>query len=139
MWEYFDISASTRMRVRARQPDDARLAGGLRGRAALLVEHIFRGKRDDRRRVVHASETRPLAELAGESSANDSELANGNARERPVTRGDRVVAYDDIRRGPRRSSRCASIGAVWSSCSPDFGVRSGDRQPASRRSSRRFC
>ena len=40
--------------------------------------------------------------------------------------GDRVVAYlPEHRRGRRRlPSRAQVVGAIWSSCSPDFGVRS---------------
>ena len=42
-----------------------------------------------------------------------------------VIRGDRVVAYmPNIPQTVMAFLACASIGATWSSCSPDFGTRS---------------
>ena len=42
-----------------------------------------------------------------------------------VGRGDRVVAYmPNIPETAAAFLACASLGAVWSSCSPDFGARS---------------
>ena len=42
-----------------------------------------------------------------------------------VERGDRVVAYmPNIPETAAAFLACASLGAVWSSCSPDFGARS---------------
>ena len=42
-----------------------------------------------------------------------------------VKRGDRVVAYmPNIPQTVMAFLACASIGAIWSSCSPDFGTRS---------------
>ena len=50
---------------------------------------------------------------------------------RPACAGSVSVAatgsWRSSRTSPRRSSRflaCASIGAIWASCSPDFGTRS---------------
>jgi acetoacetyl-CoA synthetase len=124
LWEYFDISASTphervlgsRMMPGAEWFPGARLS---------YAEHIFRGKRDDEVAIVHASETRPLAELRwGELRELTAQIAAG-LRANGVTRGDRVVAYmPNISETTAAFLACASIGAVWSSCSPDFGVRS---------------
>ncbi|MCG3084647.1 AMP-binding protein, partial [Anoxybacillus sp. LAT27] len=42
-----------------------------------------------------------------------------------VKRGDRVVAYmPNIPETVMAFLACASIGAIWSSCSPDFGAGS---------------
>src|SRR5207302_178786 len=42
-----------------------------------------------------------------------------------VERGDRVAAYlPNLPETAAAFFACASIGAIWSSCSPDFGVRS---------------
>ena len=50
--------------------------------------------------------------------------ARGGTQGLGVTKGDRVVAY--LPNSPRRSSRSspASLGAVWASVSPEFGLRS---------------
>jgi acetoacetyl-CoA synthetase len=124
LWEYFDIAASVpyeRVLGNRTMPG----AEWFPGARLSYAEHIFRGKRDDDVAIVHASETRPLAELRwGELRDLTARIAAG-LRAHGVTRGDRVVAYmPNIPETTAAFLACASIGAVWSSCSPDFGVRS---------------
>ncbi|MDX6451785.1 MAG: acetoacetyl-CoA synthetase [Gaiellaceae bacterium] len=124
VWEYFDISASApyeRVLGNRTMPG----AEWFPGATLSYAEHIFRGKRADDVAIVHASETRPLAELRwGELRTLTAQIAAG-LRANGVTRGDRVVAYmPNIPETTAAFLACASIGAVWSSCSPDFGVRS---------------
>ncbi len=89
------------------------------------AEHIFRGKADDEVAVVHASELRELGELRwGELREQVAAVAEG-LRALGVDRGDRVVAY--LPNGPEALIAflaSASLGAIWSSCSPDFGPAS---------------
>ena len=124
LWEYFEIGASApyeRVLGRRAMPG----AEWFPGARLSYAEHVFRGKRDEDVAIVHASETRPLAEIRwGELRESTAQIAAG-LRARGVTRGDRVVAY--MPNTPETTAAflaCASIGAVWSSCSPDFGVRS---------------
>jgi acetoacetyl-CoA synthetase len=124
LWEYFQISASVpyeRVLGRRSMPG----AEWFPGAELSYAEHVFRGKRDGDIAIVHASETRPLAELRwGELRELTAQIAAG-LRANGVTRGDRVVAYmPNIPETTAAFLACASIGAVWSSCSPDFGVRS---------------
>jgi acetoacetyl-CoA synthetase len=124
LWDYFKISASApyeRVLGRRSMPG----AEWFPGAKLSYAEHILRGKRDDEIAIVHASETRPLAELRwGELRTLTAQIAAG-LRANGVTRGDRVVAYmPNIPETTAAFLACASIGAVWSSCSPDFGVRS---------------
>jgi acetoacetyl-CoA synthetase len=124
LWEYFGISASTPYEdvLGSRTMPGAEWFPGAR---LSYAEHIFRGKRDDDVAIVHASETRPLAELRwGELRELTAQIAAG-LRANGVTSGDRVVAYmPNIPETTAAFLACASIGAVWSSCSPDFGVPS---------------
>ena len=89
------------------------------------AEHLFHGKPDEAVAIVHASELRPPGELSwGELRALTGSIAAG-LRAAGVERGDRVVAYmPNIPETAAAFLACASIGAIWSSCSPDFGVRS---------------
>ena len=60
----------------------------------------------------------------GELRELTAQIAAG-LRANGVTSGDRVVAYmPNIPETTAAFLACASIGAVWSSCSPDFGVPS---------------
>ena len=73
---------------------------------------------------MHASELRPQAELTwGELRAATARVAAG-LRGLGVSRGDRVAAYLPNIPEAIAFLACASIGAIWSSCSPDFGARS---------------
>jgi acetoacetyl-CoA synthetase len=88
-------------------------------------EHILRGRDDDVVAIRHASELRPLTELTwGELRVLVARIQAG-LRELGVGRGDRVVAYmPNIPETIAAFLAVAGLGAVWSSCSPDFGARS---------------
>ncbi len=89
------------------------------------AEHVFAGKDDDQVAILHSSELRPLAELRwGELRDQVAAVAAG-LRAQGVESGDRVVAYmPNVPEAIVAFLATASIGAVWSSCSPDFGPAS---------------
>jgi acetoacetyl-CoA synthetase len=89
------------------------------------AEHVFAGKRDEEVAILHASELRDLGELRwGELREQVAAVAAG-LRGLGVGRGDRVVAYmPNIPEAIVAFLATASLGAVWSSCSPDFGPAS---------------
>jgi acetoacetyl-CoA synthetase len=89
------------------------------------AEHIFRGKGDDEVAVCHASELRELGEITwGELRQQVGAVAEG-LRAMGVERGDRVVAYlPNSAEALIAFLAGASLGAIWSSCSPDFGPSS---------------
>ncbi len=124
IWDYFEVQADGRAEAVLAE----RVMPGARwfeGTSLNYAEHVFRGKADDEVAVVHASELRELTELRwGELRAAVAEVAEG-LRALGVGRGDRVVAY--LPNGPEALIAflaAASLGAVWSSCSPDFGPSS---------------
>jgi len=89
------------------------------------AEHVFAGKDDAEPAILHASELRELEQLSwGELRAQVAAVAAG-LRGLGVKRGDRVVAYmPNIPEAIVAFLATASVGAVWSSCSPDFGPAS---------------
>jgi acetoacetyl-CoA synthetase len=89
------------------------------------AEHVFRERDPATVAIRHAGEERAVAELTwGELRALTARIAAG-LRAQGVGRGDRVVAYlPNVPEAIAAMLACASIGAVWSSCSPDFGARS---------------
>jgi acetoacetyl-CoA synthetase len=89
------------------------------------AEHIFRGKSDDEVAVRYASELRPLTDLHWRELRERVAAVREGLRDLGVQQGDRVVAY--LPNGPEALIAflaAASLGAIWSSCSPDFGPRS---------------
>ena len=124
IWDFFEVPASTPYsRVLA---DRAMPVATWFGGAELnFAEHVFRDKPPDRVAVVHASELRELGELRwGELRDQVARTAAG-LRALGVERGDRVVAYmPNVPETLIAFLATASLGAVWSSCSPDFGAAS---------------
>ncbi len=95
------------------------------GTSLNYAEHVFAGKDDAETAILHASELRELDELSwGELRAQVAAVAAG-LRALGVERGDRVVAYlPNVPEAIVAFLATASVGAVWSSCSPDFGPAS---------------
>ncbi len=89
------------------------------------AERAFAGKADDQVAILHASELRELDEITwGELRAKVAECSGG-LRSLGVEKGDRVVAYvPNIAEATIAFLAVASIGAIWSSASPDFGAGS---------------
>ena len=124
IWERFDVVASVpyeRVLGSRAMPG----AEWLPGARLNFAEHALRARDADAVAIRHASELRPLAEQTrGELRAEVARLAGG-LRALGVGPGDRVVAYlPNIPEAVAAFLACASIGAIWSSCSPDFGARS---------------
>ncbi len=89
------------------------------------AEHIFRDRNPRETAILHSSEIRGLAELNwGELEEQVAAVAAGLIG-LGVVPGDRVVAYiPNIPEAIVAFLAAASIGATWSSCSPDFGAAS---------------
>jgi acetoacetyl-CoA synthetase len=124
IWDYFDVGAGGAYeRVLA----DRSMPGArwFPGAQVNYAEHLFAGKPDDRVAIVHASESRPLAEMTwGELRAQTAAIRAGLQR-MGVGRGDRVAAYlPNIPETIAALLATASLGAIWSSAAPEFGARS---------------
>jgi acetoacetyl-CoA synthetase len=124
IWEFFEVQAST--------PATAALgsrampgAEWFPGAELNYAEHVFAGKADSALALQHASELRELDWMTwGELRDLTARIATG-LKFLGVEPGDRVVGYiPNIPEAIAAFLACASLGATWSSCSPDFGVRS---------------
>ncbi len=124
IWEFFDVRADgdcERVLGSREMPG----AEWLTGTRLNYAEHAFTGKDDDETAILHASELRELDELSwGELRAQVAAVAAA-LRGLGVEPGDRVVAYlPNVPEAIVAFLATASIGATWSSCSPDFGPAS---------------
>jgi acetoacetyl-CoA synthetase len=124
LWEHFDVRSHTPFErvLTTREMPGARWFPG----ATLnYAEHAFRGHDPAAVAIVHASELRPLAAVSwGELEKTTARIATG-LRSLGVGEGDRVAAYlPNTPEAVAAFLACASLGAIWSSCSPDFGARS---------------
>ena len=122
--DYFEVPCEGERgpALASRQMPGAEWFGGVRLNYA---ERAFAGKDDDQVAILHASELRELDEITwGELRARVAACAAG-LRGLGVGKGDRVVAYlPNVAEAVVAFLATASIGAVWSSASPDFGAGS---------------
>jgi len=124
IWDFFGVRADGEYE-RVLSSHEMPGARWFEGTRLNYAEHVFAGKDDAEPAILHASELRELSELSwGELRARVAAVAAG-LRELGVERGDRVVAYmPNIPEAIVAFLASASLGAVWSSCSPDFGPAS---------------
>jgi acetoacetyl-CoA synthetase len=124
VWDFFEVRAdgdrstvlASREMPGARWFPDTRLN---------YAEHVFAGVDDGEIAILHASELRELEELSWGELRGQVAACAAALRGLGVERGDRVVAYlPNIPEAIVAFLASASIGAVWSSCSPDFGPAS---------------
>lgn len=124
IWDFFGVIAS--------HPYDAvlgdrRMPGTqwFPGARLNYAEHTFKHAADDRPALMFQSERNPLTEMSWGELRRQVTAVAAALREMDVRTGDRVVAYmPNIPETVVAFLACASLGAVWSSCSPDFGTRS---------------
>src|SRR4051794_39586577 len=130
IWDHFEVIASGEEQRELEDPSPAVVleervmpgANWFPGVELNYAEHIFRGKGDDEVALVYASELRELSELRWGELRDRVAAVREGLRALGVTKGDRVVAY--LPNGPEAVIAflaAASLGATWSSCSPDFG------------------
>ncbi|HUZ76302.1 MAG TPA: acetoacetate--CoA ligase [Chloroflexota bacterium] len=87
------------------------------------TENVFRHASGTRPALISRSETRPLEELSWAELERQVASVAAWLRSNGVGKGDRVVAYmPNIPETVVAFLAAASLGAVWSSCSPDFGT-----------------
>jgi acetoacetyl-CoA synthetase len=89
------------------------------------AEHVFRNMSTSQPALIFQSEFQPMIEIAWDDLYRKVAAVAASLRRMGVKKGDRVAALmPNIPEAIIAFLACASIGAVWSSCSPDFGMRS---------------
>ena len=121
LWDYFNIKAST-------QPNEIlserKMPGAkwFSGATLNYTEQIFQQMRVDKPAIIYQSELIPLREMSWQELYTSVATFAKGLRALGVKRGDRVAAYmPNIPETVVAFLACASIGAIWSSSSPEFG------------------
>src|SRR5919112_1510873 len=126
VWEYFEVQTS-RPYERVLGSHEMPGAKWFEGAELNYAEHVFRNANDrlDEPAVMQQSELRPLSEVTWRELQEQVGALAAGMKDLGVERGDRVVAYmPNVPEAIVAFLACASLGAVWSSCSPDFGAGS---------------
>ena len=122
IWDYFDvISSGSYERVLGSSTMPG--ATWFDGAELNYAEHIFRGRDDSGPAIFAACETRDLKQTTWGELRSQVAAAAAGLRALGIGPGDRVAGY--LPNTPETIVAflaTASLGAVWSSCSPDFGA-----------------
>jgi acetoacetyl-CoA synthetase len=125
IWDCFGVRAHTPYdRVLGRR--DMPGANWFPGATLNYAEHALRSgeKTPGDLAVLGRSQTRGPKDLTWEQLAHQVACARAGLRRLGVSRGDRVVAYlPNIPETLVAFLATASLGAIWSSCAPEFGAR----------------
>jgi acetoacetyl-CoA synthetase len=123
VWRYFEISSP--------RPYGAVLSGVMpearwfEGATLNYAEQVFRHETDAHPALVQYREDEGASEVSWASLHRQVAGLSATLRELGVGAGDRVAGYVSNRsEAVIGLLAAASIGAVWTSCSPDFGVQS---------------
>jgi len=124
LWQYYNIQAKSPY---SEVLTDRKMPGArwFSGATLNYAEHVFRHHLSEDAAVIYESELRPQGRLTwNELKKNVAAVAN-YLTSIGVKSGDRVVAYaSNIHETLTAFLACASIGAIWSSCAPEFGIMS---------------
>ncbi|MEE9613146.1 MAG: acetoacetate--CoA ligase [Desulfatiglandales bacterium] len=124
LWEFFEIKASkpyTKVLSERKMPGNRWFLDS----ELNFAEHVFRNMSSSQPALIFQRESQPLVETSWDELHEKVSSVAAVLRDMGVQRGDRIVAYmPNIPETAIAFLASASIGAVWSSCSPDFGTRS---------------
>lgn len=124
IWQYFEVIAHQPYQG-VMSDDPMPNTRWFEGSTLNYAEHIFRHKTSERPAILFQSERQPLTEISWQSLEQSVAAMAAFLRAAGVQKGDRVAAFlPNIPEATIAFLASCAIGAVWSSCSPDFGANS---------------
>lgn len=121
VWDYFQIPSAT-PRGKALASTDMPGAQWFPGVTLNYVDQVFRHATDQRPAIVFRNESGDNREISWAELQRQVGALAATLKGMGVQRGDRVVAYlPNIPETVVAFLAVASLGAVWSACSPDMG------------------
>ena len=127
IWQYFRVSSSAPWQrvLDSRKMPGARWFEGARLNFAEQAFRFHLEGQGSHAAIVSGSDLRGLQELSWADLREQVRRMAANLRALGLKPGDRVAAYlPNIPEAALAFLACASIGAIWSSCSPDMGAAS---------------
>ncbi|CAG4883677.1 Acetoacetyl-coenzyme A synthetase [Georgfuchsia toluolica] len=121
VWDYFDIRSTT---PRGRVLGNAQMPGAewFPGVQLNYVEQVFRHASGEHPAIVFRNEAGEDREVSWVELQRQVAALAATLRAQSITTGDRVVAFmPNIPEAVVAFLAIASIGAIWSVCSPDMG------------------
>jgi len=123
MWDYAQIRFSQPYSQVVDDPLKMPGAKWFSGSRLNFAENLLR-YRDDHVALIFKSEGQPVRKLTYQDLFDQVACVAKTLRKEGVTKGDRVVGFmPNMPETIIAMLAATSIGAVWSSCSPDFGIK----------------
>ncbi len=123
LWQYFDIRHEgeiTAVMQGSRMPH----ISWFEGTYLNYAEHIFRKNTTRYPAVISLDEQGKVKEITWQELVNNVSSLQQFLKAQGLQKGDRVAAYlPCIPEATMAFLATASLGAIWSSCSPDFGLQ----------------
>ena len=124
VWQYFEVTSSAPYHEVLNQRDMPG-ARWFQGSRLNYTQQVFNNMTDQRPAFMFKCEQGPLQPMSWQGLYSQVASVAASLREMGVEPGDRVAAFmPNIPQTLIAFLACASLGAVWSSCSPDFASRS---------------
>ena len=124
IWQYFKIKSYTPYQ-QVLSDDAMPHAKWFEGATLNYAEHILNGRTDFSPAIKFLSEDTPLSTISWDELEIQVASIAAFLKENGVVKGDRVVGYlPNIPEAVVAFLAAASLGAIWSSASPDFGTAS---------------
>ncbi|HKJ63846.1 MAG TPA: AMP-binding protein, partial [Desulfopila sp.] len=123
MWDFIPLIASHQYETVLKNPDSMRDAVWFTGSRLNFAENLLRF-RDDRTALVFRGEDRLRRAMSYKELYRTVARTASSLRNLGVSPGDRVVGFMPNRHETVIAMlAAASLGCLWSSCSPDFGIK----------------
>ncbi|MBI2646334.1 MAG: acetoacetate--CoA ligase [Deltaproteobacteria bacterium] len=122
IWKFCDVKASTKYEKIMGAP---KMPGTewFRGAKLNFAQNLLR-YRDDHVALISVGEDRPSKSLTYKELTLSVAQCAQSLKKLGVKKGDRVAGFiPNISEGVVAMLATSSLGAIWSSCSPDFGVK----------------
>jgi acetoacetyl-CoA synthetase len=123
LWDFFHVEADgdASTVLASREMPGASWFPGVR---LSYAEHVFRDRPQQDVAIVHRGETGAPATWTWADLRAETARIRAGLRTMGVGPGDRIAAYmPNVPQAVAALLAAASLGAIWTSCSPDFGVR----------------
>jgi acetoacetyl-CoA synthetase len=124
LWVYFRIISHSPYTAVLENPQMPG-AKWFEGATLNYAEHVFSGKTTEHPAIVFQSEQHEIRNISWDELEQMTAAFAAFLRKNGIGKGDCVAAY--LPNSPHAIAAalaCMSIGAIWSSCSPDFGASS---------------
>jgi acetoacetyl-CoA synthetase len=125
LWHFFEIKSYSDYDFVLKKGDEMLKTQWFGGSKLNYSEHIFRNETEVRPAIIFKSETSEIQEISWKELRQKVAAIQQYLKEKNIQKGDRIAGYLANTADTIAIFLAAnSLGAIWSCCSPDFGLDS---------------